>query len=127
MLTPNLPARLTSAVFASVSDLQRQTRWLPRRGTIEKADDPRAGGGRATGDRRQVEGAYRKKCPMKIVMLIVAAVLILLGAVWALQGLGVLGGAAMSGNKMWAVIGPIVIIVGIGLGLVAVRRGARRS
>ncbi len=64
---------------------------------------------------------------MKIVMLIVAAVLILLGAVWALQGLGVLGGAAMSGNKMWAVIGPIVVIVGIGLGLVALRRGVRRS
>ena len=64
---------------------------------------------------------------MKIAMLIVAAVLILLGALWALQGLGVLGGSAMSGNKMWAVIGPIVVIVGIGVGLVALRRGAPRS
>jgi len=61
---------------------------------------------------------------MKIAMLIVAAVLILLGALWALQGLGVLGGSAMSGNKMWAVIGPIVVIVGIGVGLVALRRRA---
>jgi hypothetical protein len=33
----------------------------------------------------------------------------------------------MSGNKMWAVIGPIVVIVGIGVGLVALRRGAPRS
>ncbi len=64
---------------------------------------------------------------MKIAMLIVAAVLILLGALWALQGLGVVGGSAMSGNKMWAVIGPIVIIVGIGVGLVALRRRAPRS
>jgi hypothetical protein len=64
---------------------------------------------------------------MKIVMLIVAAVLIVIGVVWALQGLGVMGGSAMSGNSMWAVIGPIVIVVGIVVGLVALRRGVRRS
>jgi len=64
---------------------------------------------------------------MKIVMLIVAAVLIVIGAVWTLQGTGVLGGSAMSGNSMWAIIGPIVVIVGLGLGLVALRRGVRRS
>ena len=64
---------------------------------------------------------------MKIVMLIVAAVLIVIGAVWTLQGIGVMGGSAMSGNSMWAIIGPIVIVVGIGLGLVALRRGARRG
>lgn len=62
---------------------------------------------------------------MKIVMLIIAAVLIVIGTVWALQGLGVLGGSAMSGNSMWAIIGPIAVVVGIGVGLVAVRRGAR--
>ena len=64
---------------------------------------------------------------MKIVMLIVAAVLIVIGAVWALQGIGVLGGSAMSGSSMWAIIGPIVVVVGLGLGLFALRRGARRS
>ena len=63
---------------------------------------------------------------MKIVMLIVAAVLIVIGVVWALQGLGVVGGSAMSGNSVWAVIGPIVVVVGIGVGIVALRRGARR-
>lgn len=57
-------------------------------------------------------------------MLIVAAVLIVVGAVWALQGLGVVGGSAMSGHSMWAIIGPIVVVVGIGVGLVALRRGA---
>ena len=64
---------------------------------------------------------------MKIVMLIVAAVLIVIGVVWALQGLGVMGGSAMSGNSMWAVIGPIVMVVGIVVGLVALRRGVRRG
>lgn len=64
---------------------------------------------------------------MKIVMLIVAALLIVIGVVWALQGLGVVGGSAMSGNSVWAVIGPIVVVVGIGVGIVALRRGARRG
>ena len=64
---------------------------------------------------------------MKIVMLIVAVVLIVIGAVWALQGLGVIGGSAMAGNSMWAIIGPILVVVGLGVGLVALRRGARRS
>ena len=61
---------------------------------------------------------------VKIVLLIVAGVLIVVGAIWALQGLGVLGGSAMSGNSMWAVIGPILVVVGIVVGLVALRRGA---
>lgn len=64
---------------------------------------------------------------MKILMLIVAAVLIVIGVVWSLQGLGVIGGSAMSGNSMWAIIGPIVVLVGLGVGLVALRRGATRS
>ncbi len=64
---------------------------------------------------------------MKIVMLIVAGVLIVIGALWALQGLGVIGGSAMSGNSMWAIIGPLLIVVGLGVGLIALRRGTRRS
>ena len=79
------------------------------------------------GDRRHVVGPGRKKLLMKIVMLIVAGVLIVIGAVWALQGIGVLGGSAMSGSSMWAIIGPIVALVGLGLGLVALRRRAPRS
>ena len=64
---------------------------------------------------------------MKIVMLIVAVLLIVIGAVWALQGMGLMGGSAMSGNSMWAVIGTILVGVGIGVGLVGLRRGATRS
>jgi hypothetical protein len=41
--------------------------------------------------------------------------LVLVGAVWFLQGIDVLGGSGMSGKTLWAVIGPIVALVGLGL------------
>jgi hypothetical protein len=49
----------------------------------------------------------------RIVMLVVGAVLVLVGVLWALQGLDVVGGSGMSGHAIWAVIGPIVAIVGV--------------
>jgi hypothetical protein len=59
---------------------------------------------------------------MKVTVLVVGVVAVLLGVVWTLQGLDVLGGSSMSGNKTWAIVGPIVAVVG----LVAVIAGARR-
>ncbi|MFI5907883.1 hypothetical protein [Dactylosporangium sp. NPDC051541] len=59
---------------------------------------------------------------MRWILLIVGVLALLAGIVWTLQGLDVLGGSAMSGNGMWAVIGPIVAVVG----LVLLLRGARR-
>ena len=52
---------------------------------------------------------------MKILTNVVGVVLILLGALWALQGIGILGGSMMSGQSQWLVIGVIVIAVGIGV------------
>ena len=63
----------------------------------------------------------------RTVLLIVAGVLIVFGAVFGLQGIGVLGGSAMSGKPLWAFIGPIMIVIGIVLGVWTVRRGARSS
>jgi uncharacterized membrane protein HdeD (DUF308 family) len=51
----------------------------------------------------------------------VGVVLVVLGVVFGLQGLGVLGGSAMSGKTVWAVIGPVLAVVGIVL-LVRSRR-----
>jgi hypothetical protein len=48
-----------------------------------------------------------------IALRVLGIVLVLLGALWTLQGLGVMGGSAMSGSTMWAIIGPIVAVVGI--------------
>ena len=47
---------------------------------------------------------------------------VVIGLVWFLQGIDVLGGSVMSGVTMWAVIGPIVAIAGIAL-IVRSRRG----
>ena len=41
------------------------------------------------------------------------AVLTLFGVVFTLQGLNVLPGSPMSGVTLWAILGPIVAIVGL--------------
>jgi hypothetical protein len=52
--------------------------------------------------------------------------LTLMGIVWTLQGLGVLGGSAMSDETLWAVIGPLVALVGVGIAVAALRgRGSQ--
>ena len=50
--------------------------------------------------------------------------LVVVGTVWTLQGLGYVGGSAMSGVALWAVDGPVVVILGL---LLAVRGGRKRS
>jgi len=63
---------------------------------------------------------------MKTAMLVLGVVLVLLGVLWFLQGVDVLGGSAMSGNTVWAVVGPVVAVVGILLAVASRRRPARR-
>jgi len=48
-----------------------------------------------------------------IILRVLGIVLVAVGALWTLQGLGVIGGSVMSGSTMWAVIGPIVAVIGI--------------
>ncbi|MEV8377657.1 hypothetical protein AB0P21_33270 [Kribbella sp. NPDC056861] len=47
--------------------------------------------------------------------------LTVVGVVWALQGLGYIGGSSMSGKSLWAIIGPVVAAMGISLLYVTVR------
>jgi hypothetical protein len=49
----------------------------------------------------------------RIVSLVLGAVLALLGILWILQGLDIIGGSGMSGHAFWAVIGIIVGAVGV--------------
>jgi hypothetical protein len=61
----------------------------------------------------------------QIVLVVIGLVAALAGLVWTLQGLGYVGGSFMSGATVWAVIGPIVALVGlvlITLGLRSRRR-----
>ena len=46
------------------------------------------------------------------VAFVLGGVLVVIGLVWFLQGIDVLGGSAMSGVTLWAIVGPIVAIVG---------------
>ena len=54
--------------------------------------------------------------------IIIGALLALAGVVWTLQGVGILGGSFMTGNRLYAIIGPIVAIIGLAL----LTFGARR-
>jgi uncharacterized membrane protein HdeD (DUF308 family) len=49
-------------------------------------------------------------------------VVVLVGLVWTAQGIGWLGGSAMSGKTLWAVIGPLVAIGGIAMVVIGLRR-----
>ena len=42
-------------------------------------------------------------------------ILVLAGAVFFFQGVGVLGGSFMSGSTKWAVIGALLVVAGFGL------------
>lgn len=55
------------------------------------------------------------------VLIIVGALLALSGVVWTLQGLGYVGGSAMSGVTLWAIVGPVVAVLGLVLVLTGVR------
>ena len=59
---------------------------------------------------------------MRWVFLIVGIILILLGGLWALQGLGILLGSPMTGQTRWLIIGTILVIIGIAVFLMGLRR-----
>jgi hypothetical protein len=56
------------------------------------------------------------------VLTAVGVVLTIAGVIWALQGFGVIGGSFMSGNSVWAIIGPVVAAVGLVITGIGVRR-----
>jgi uncharacterized membrane protein len=58
----------------------------------------------------------------QIVLVVIGLAAALAGLVWTLQGLGYVGGSFMSGATVWAVIGPIVAIVGLALITLGLRR-----
>jgi hypothetical protein len=42
--------------------------------------------------------------------LVVSIVMLLVGLLWIGQGMGILGGSAMSGQSLWAVIGGVMLV-----------------
>jgi hypothetical protein len=49
----------------------------------------------------------------RVILLVGGLVLLLVGVLWTLQGLGMVGGSVMSGVTLWAIVGPIVALVGL--------------
>jgi hypothetical protein len=52
---------------------------------------------------------------MKKIAAGAGALLVIFGVTFGLQGLGVIGGSTMSGKTAWAVLGPLIALVGVGL------------
>lgn len=40
-------------------------------------------------------------------------VMVLVGLVWTGQGIGWIGGSFMTGEPLWALVGPVVAVVGV--------------
>jgi hypothetical protein len=55
------------------------------------------------------------------------AVLMVAGVIFTLQGFGDIGGSPMTGVTLWAVIGPIVAIIGLAAAITGLRRRAVSS
>jgi hypothetical protein len=47
--------------------------------------------------------------------------LVVIGAVWSLQGQGLLGGSAMTDDRRWLVIGVVTIIFGVAVAYRGIR------
>ena len=54
-------------------------------------------------------------------MVGLALILILVGVVWIAQGIGLVGGSAMSGSSFWAIVGIVLVAAAAGI-LVLERR-----
>jgi hypothetical protein len=61
------------------------------------------------------------------VLTAIGVIATIAGVIWALQGFGVIGGSFMSGNSVWAIIGPIVAVAGLLLTAMSIRRARSAS
>jgi hypothetical protein len=55
-------------------------------------------------------------------VVVIGIVMVLAGALFTLQGLGYVGGSAMSGVDFWAIAGPAIAGLGVALVIVGVRK-----
>lgn len=59
---------------------------------------------------------------MRIALNVSGVLCLLVGGVWFLQGINILPGSFMTGQKKWAVYGGLLLLVGISLLISANRR-----
>jgi hypothetical protein len=58
----------------------------------------------------------------RYLLLAIGVVLAAIGLIWTLQGLGYLAGSPMTGDTVWAIIGPVVAGFGVAAAYVGLRR-----
>jgi hypothetical protein len=61
---------------------------------------------------------------MRIARGVLGGLLVLIGAVWFLQGINILPGSFMTGQTRWAVYGGIAVVAGVGVLWTARRRSS---
>ncbi|MDT0187590.1 hypothetical protein Q9S36_46135 [Microbacterium sp. ARD31] len=59
---------------------------------------------------------------MRALLIALGVVMVATGGVWTAQGLGYLEGSPMTDQSIWAILGPLVAGLGVGLVIVAARR-----
>jgi hypothetical protein len=62
----------------------------------------------------------------RIVPVVLGIVALVVGGVWVGQGLNLIPGSFMTGNRMWFWIGLALVLLGLGLLLAGLRRGSGR-
>jgi hypothetical protein len=62
----------------------------------------------------------------QVLLVVIGLAAVVAGIIWTLQGLGYVGGSFMTGATMWAIIGPVVALVGLML-LALAGRARRRA
>ncbi|MGH3373464.1 MAG: hypothetical protein ACRDP6_01855 [Actinoallomurus sp.] len=62
---------------------------------------------------------------MKTAAFVLGVLVALAGAIFALQGVGVLPGSTMTGDPKWAVIGAVMVVVGVAGIVYGLRRRAK--
>ena len=53
------------------------------------------------------------RADMKKSANLLGCALLFLGAIWAFQGIGVVGGSFMTGRRLWLVIGIVLVVLGV--------------
>ena len=65
-----------------------------------------------------VRDAARMRKP---VLVAIGALVVIMGIVFMLQGIGLIGGSAMTGSPLWAILGPIIALGGVALIVLGLR------
>jgi len=56
------------------------------------------------------------------ILVALGGLMVVVGGLWAFQGLGYVEGSTMTGERTWAVVGPAVAGLGLALVIVALQR-----